>query len=44
MSDIKFATAKPNKIQGSATEWAETLDGVAKPAAHLDPLGALRYE
>ena len=38
MSDIKFATAKPNKIQGSATEWAETLDGVAKPAAHLDPL------
>lgn len=38
MSEIKFAAAKPNKIQGSATEWAETLDGTPKPAAKPAPL------
>jgi benzoate/toluate 1,2-dioxygenase beta subunit len=38
MTDIKFATAKPNKIQGSATEWAESLDGAPPAPAKLPPL------
>ncbi len=38
MTDIKFAAAKPNKIQGSATEWAETLDGAPPAAKKVPPL------
>jgi benzoate/toluate 1,2-dioxygenase beta subunit len=38
MTDIKFAAAKPNKIQGSATEWAEQIDGAPPPPKKVPPL------
>jgi len=38
MTDIKFAAAKPNKIQGSATEWAEQIDGAPPPSKKVPPL------
>lgn len=42
MTDIKFATAKPNQIKGSATEWAEQIDGVPPPPAKLPPLPVVK--